>query len=376
MSEWTPRLKQLFAPLLNKAIIVLFYLGVMMLFFYSPLVLDYFGKNRSINVCAFTETFSPEAIERFEQSTGIKVNLTYVELDEQIYAKFKINDGEGYDVVNISDFMVQMLSKQDLLHHIDRTKIRNFDRVDTHLLQQAYDSENKYGVPHKWFMYGIMYDRDFFNMPSESMSFEFVFKDPEVLCKEGRVKAPYKICMIDSPVDAFFLAGLHLFKGQGFEDAQTQGAIEHLLIEQKKWVECYTLYSIEYFLLTGLVPIAITSSNFARKMWGMSDRFEFAIPQDGGILVIENLAIPKNSANTELAYQFIDFMISDEIAVLNSSVYGWVSSNKEAMSVASKDDKKGQLLPKDDLIKRLHIPLFSSGMRAKIEDIWLKVGFA
>ncbi|MFA5306331.1 MAG: spermidine/putrescine ABC transporter substrate-binding protein [Candidatus Babeliales bacterium] len=352
-----------FVSTAKKLVITLMYLGIVAFFFYLPLLVNCCGTHKTLNVCAFTETFSPEAIARFEQKTGIKVNLTYVELDEQIYAKFKINKGEGYDVINVSDFMVQMLQSQGLLHALDPAKVPCMEHINKMLLNQRYDQGNSYSVPHKWFMYGIIYDKKFFNISPEDVSLDLVFTKPSDIVNQGLAKIPYKICMLDSPIDSFFLASLYLFGHDHQLSDAVYDQVARLLVTQKKWVECYTLYTVEYFLLADIVPLAITSSNFANKVVRYDNRFQFVIPREGGILVIENLVIPKRSKNKELAYQFIDFMLSEEIARLNSSTYGWTSAHEKVAHITIEEDLK----------QRLYIPLFDASARARIEDVWLEV---
>ena len=124
---------------------------------------------------------------------GVKVNLTYVELDEQLYAKFRINEGDGYDVINISDFMVQILARQGYLQTLDHKAIPNLECINQCFLNQIYDPDNRYSVPHKWFMYGIVYDKTFFNCPPEQIDLGFVFKNPQEIVNQGIAKFSYKI---------------------------------------------------------------------------------------------------------------------------------------------------------------------------------------
>jgi spermidine/putrescine transport system substrate-binding protein len=377
MSDDSSRFKKAAIPVLSKVAVSAVYLLIIALFLYMPLLIDVYGTSKTLNVCAFTETFSPDAIKKFEQKTGVKVNLTYVELDEQLNAKFKVNEGEGYDVINVSDFMVKILGEQGLLQPLDHHLIRNSECVDIRLLNSEYDPRNQYSFPHKWFMYGIVYDKDFFKLVSDQIGLDFIFKPSSDLMKTGMLPATYKVCMLDSPLDSFFFASLYLFGHADYLTNEQQNKVQQLLVDQKQWVECYTLYSIEYFLTSKIVPIALTSSNFVRKMWNMGFDCAFTIPPEGGILVVENLAIPKHSKKTALAHKFIDFMLSDEIATMNSSFYGWASSNKKANeSVDMSVEKQKQLFPDNCVYKRLHIPLYSQQMRSKIDEMWLAVGFA
>ncbi len=358
MSKWWKRLPA-------RLVIVFCYLVLFAVCLYAPYVFNAFVQQKELNVCAFTNIFSPASIALFEERTGVKVNMTYAEMDEEIGAKFGINEGRGYDVINVSDFMVYYLSSQGYLLKLDHGKLKNSAQVNKQLLGRTFDPQNSYSLPHKWFMYGIVYDKNFFNLTPDQMSLDYIFTDPEELYKAGRVRAPYRVCMIDSPMDAYFLSMLSTFnRCDKFTDLQYQ-QIAGVLSNQKSWVECYTLYTVEYFLLSGVVPIALTSSDFVRKLHAVSDAYEFAIPREGGILVIENLVIPRVSTNSDMAHQFIDFMLSDEIALLNSSTYGWTSANGHV----------GEQLD-EELFARLHIPLFAPYARRQADDAWLRVGFA
>lgn len=361
---------------IRRSIIACLYIILFAVCLYIPpyIVDELCGAEKVLNVCAFTETFAPEAIERFEKKMGVTVNMTYVELDEQIYAKFKVDDGAGYDVINVSDFMAQILASQGLLSPLDHAKIKHKAGLNPLLLNLEFDCNNTFSLPHKWFLYGVVYDKKFFNLLPDQMNLNFVFKDPEELCAQSQVPNPYKVCMIDSPLDAYFLASL--FKKNGADITNPEG-LSPSLIAQKKWVECYTLYSIEYFLFKDIVPIALTSSNFMRKIWDEDKRFDFAIPQEGGILVVENLVIPQKSKRMNLAHAFIDFMLSDEIAELNGSTYKWSSANRKANQELDKEyPMLSHLYLTDTLMQRLHIPLLDVQRRREIYDSWLQVGFA
>src|SRR3990172_7050783 len=163
----------------GKILVIMLYVFLFALFLYMPLFLDVFSPSKAINICVFAETFSREAIGRFEQETGIKVNVIYAEIDEQIYAKFRINQARDYDVVNVSDFMVYRLAQQGFLHKLDYTQIPNLSLLDSRLMHRIYDPDNTYSVPHEWYAYGLVYEKSFFKQASEQMSLVFVFNDPE-----------------------------------------------------------------------------------------------------------------------------------------------------------------------------------------------------
>jgi len=354
-----------------------FFVAVIAAFLYAPHFWNTFPHRQSLNVCIFTETFTPEAIALFEKKTGIKVNITYVETDNQIYARFRINQGEGYDVVNVSDYLVAILKKEGWLRQINHSSITNFDQLDQRLMHHKFDYNNDYCMPHKWYVYGIVYDTKFFPQKPEKMSLAYLFQNPKELFQSGKVKAPYKICMLDDHLDVTYLTAIYLGKDPNNLNAQDLEEIKKILVTQKQWVEAYSVHSVQYFLFSEVVPVALTSSNYMRRMLDASNRFNFAVPKEGSILVIENLAIPRLSTKAELAQQFIDFMLSEEIATLNSSTYGYNSSHTKAINtIDARYFNNKNLCPDDKMFIKLSVPVLPTELKKIVEDMWLYIGFA
>ena len=154
-----------FYCLMRRLFITVLYIAFGASLLYSPRWwFAQFEKDRVLNVCAFTETFSYEAIEKFQKETGVKVNLTYVEIDAQTFAKFCINQCRDYDVMNLSDTYVYKVGNMGYLADIDWEKIPNASQISPMLKHRVYDPDDRYCVPNKWYTYGIVYDKYFFNV--------------------------------------------------------------------------------------------------------------------------------------------------------------------------------------------------------------------
>ncbi len=377
MNRYTIIKKTFLKTTIQKIVIMSFYVAIIAFFLYLPIILDIFSAQGALSVCVFSETFTQESIELFEKETGIKVNLTYVEMDELLYAKFRMNGAAGYDVVNISDYVVQGVSGQGQLARIDKAVVTSMAGINPNLRGLVYDPDNQYSVPHKWYVYGLVYDTLFFNKTPDEMSLRYIFNSPSSLLEQHVVPSTYKICMLDDARDALFMTTIYSLHKVAGLTASDIAIAKGLLVQQKSWVEAYTLHSVEYFLLAGITPIALMSSNYMRKIYAISDRYEFAIPKEGSMLIVENLAIPKTSKKVHLAQQFINFMLRDDIAALNSEAYGFNSANKHASEKLDESLRNNRhLFPDTSMFKRLHIPLLPISQRQAVEDMWLEVSFS
>ncbi len=346
-----------------------------MLFLYIPSFIRLGQQtDRTINVYMFTEFLSPEAIHAFEVAYGIKVIVQYYESNEELYAKFKINNGSGYDIITPSDYMIEYLKKDGLLQKIDYTKMQNARELDSRLLHHYFDQNNEYSVPLTWSVYGIIYDKHNMTNSCENVSWDLIFKNPYTLFKNRLIKKPYKICIFDDPRDVILIASYYLFRKIHNITQNDLIMIEQLLIDQKRWVECYTNFGLRYFLEGNIIACALTLSRYAHHILDVDNgRYGFKIPKEGSFLVIENFAIPSLSTKAVWAHKFINFMISYKYCIDHFKLYGGNPVNYKSYQLLKSTSLKDlQFFPNDDSFEKLLL-MHNEIPTGTIEDLWLRV---
>ena len=355
----------------NKIIILLFYLLIGIAFLHLPTLLSlFFKEEKTISVYAYADFITTECVEEFEKETGIKVRLKYFDNDNELLAKFEIDKGEGYDLITASDYAIELLIKKDILKKIDHSKIPNSTELDKKLLGHYFDPENQYGLPYFWSIYGIMFKKSILKKDIKEIGWDFVFQNPEKQLISGTNN---KIAMLDNPTESIFFTAIYLFGNvKNLTDTKLE-KIKEVLTQQKKWVEIYTSGSLQYYLLANVVNIAVASTAFTKKILDISDEYEFVIPQEGSILVIDLLTIPKLSKKADFAYQFINFLLSKKISAMNSKEYGYNPANKLAQEeIDEKFTKNKAFFPDQKTFKKLHL-MHNEVDPKKIEDLWLSV---
>lgn len=374
MNEPLNEKKHLFwFSLLGKAIITIFYSLLLVLFLYLPSIISLFNPAKNeLNICVFSEMLSSEAIAEFEKKYNVHVNITNFELDEELYVKFRINQGEGYDIVIVSEYIIPQLIKHDYLEPIDKKLITHADDLDPRLLNRNFDPENRFSIPVMWLSYGLLYDTAFFkNIPM----WDTIYKNPELLVRNGTVAEPFRVCILGEPRDLILLTAAYLFREMRPFSNEDLRKILAVLIEQKKWVECYTTASLQYFILSGVVPIAMAASNHAKRIMEISQDFNYVIPEEGSTFAIESLAIPRKSNRKELAHTFINFMISRESSYLHAAEFAHCPANKYVYDVLrSTDDFYKKFFPSEADFNRLYLPGEVID-REKVENVWIELSF-
>ena len=107
------------------------------------------ADNGEVIVYNWGEYVDPEALEMFEEETGIRVIYDEYETNEIMYPKVEAGAAE-YDVLCPSDYMIQKLIDNDLLAELDFDQLSN---ASANIGQQYWDKSqefdpgNKYSVP-------------------------------------------------------------------------------------------------------------------------------------------------------------------------------------------------------------------------------------
>lgn len=347
-----------------RTIIVFFYLTIILFFLFLPRLQDYFFQNNTLNIYSFSEFISFESIKEFEKKYNIKVNIKNFESNEELLTKFKITKGEGYDLITPSDYMVQLLQQEGLLHKLDHSKLPVIKELDERLLNKYYDPGNHYSLPLLWVTYGIVFKKNIFKKIPETIGLDLLFKDP---------KNSYKTCMIDDFIEAMFFTSLYLFGNvHSFDDASLE-KIKQRLIMQKKWLTMYLSQDIRYYLFSEIFTMAITTSANMRRILEERDDFDFKIPLEGSLYAIENFVIPADCKKIDLVYTFLNFILEKKMAELNSSRFGYNPSNKLAyQSIDEKFLHNVNFFPDEKTFARLHLTHNNTPLK-KLEEIWLEI---
>lgn len=323
----------------------------------------FFTKERSITVLAWSGTFDRQYVKKFEQSTGIKVYLSYYSSNEELLVKLRATGGRGYDLVVPSDYAVGMLRAEKLLKKIDKSRLTFYSALNPLLLGLPFDPLNDYSVPFEWEIYCIGIDRNFFassekitqpwdlifgsheryapesasqtavssrinissqmNIPLQTTAKKdsgkpLVLHARRSLGEEGSSskdtsaqQGDYRIIMTNDPLEAVVFAAGYLFGKIDTLAEEQICQIQRLLIKQKQWVEAYTNVRADYFLGTGSAHAAIVQSSEAWRAMRLYKNVDFIVPEKT-FISIEHCAIPIGCEREDLVYTFLNFMCTKE----------------------------------------------------------------
>ncbi len=260
--------------------------------------------------------------EYYYEKYGVKVIVNYstYATNEDMYSKLS-NSAVSYDIVIPSDYMIEKLIAEDLLLSFDvESEIENYKYIDDDFKKLYYDRDEQYAVPYTYGMMGIIYNKDLVSEEDiEEQSWGILWNE----------KYAGKILQFNNPRDAFATAMFWKGYDVNSTDPDVWDAALELLKEQKPLLQGYVNDEVFDKMTSGSAAIApyfvgdyLTMANTE----GAAD-LGFYYPTEGVNYFFDAMCIPKSSKNPELAKEYINFMLSEEVAVANAIYIGYASPN-------------------------------------------------
>lgn len=326
-------------------------------------------EGQTLHVYNWGEYTGENIIANFEEQTGATVVMELFDSNEQMY--IKVANGEAYDILVPSDYMIQRLIQEDLLQKLEQDKLTCMDLLAKDVKGLPYDPKNEYSVPYFWGTVGIVYDK--------------TKVDENDLKEQGFnifLNEKYKgdIYLYDSERDSFMMALKALGYSMNTENEQEIQEAYDWLVQcvQTMEPEIVTDEIIDN-MAQGRKAMGLIYSGDAAYVMSENENMGFYMPESGTNIWSDAMVIPKNAKNPDLAHAFINYVSDYEGAYDNSSYVGYTSANEEVMSVLSGEggDYEGinAYLPRTGNEKD-EVFVYNEKIKQVISNLWSRVKIA
>lgn len=346
--------------------------GIIAIFAMKPEVntdLPYSGQTLYIYLPG--EYMGEEIVPLFEEQTGATVIVENFDSNEQAY--IKVTNGESYDIIIPSDYMIQRLMKEGYLQKIDKSLITVWDELDEAVLSPAFDPDNEYSVSYFWGTVGIVYDKT-------KVSEEDLKEQGFGIFLNEKYKGD--IYVYDSERDSFMMALKDLGYSMNTEnEAELQEAYEWL-------VQCVTTMDPEIVtdeiidnMAQGRKALGLCYSGDATYIMSENENMGFYMPDYGTNRWYDSMVIPTTAESYELAHEFMNFVNSYDMAYANSDWVGYTSPNLAVKEDLSSEEEEGSYAGINAYIPRTDHPLdevfvFNEEVKKLMGNLWSKVKIA
>lgn len=256
-------------------------------------------------------------IKSFEKKTKIKVNYATFDSNESLYAKLKTTN--DFDVILPSSYFIKKLVHEGTLLKIDKNKIPNIKNINPLFLNKDFDKKNLYSLPFSWGATGMFSNKKYFKpLTNWHQLWQKEFRNTLLLMDDAR--------------EVFAIALLSL--GYSPNDSN----LNHLYQAYKKLkllnknIKMITSNTIQGLIIDEDARIGMAWSGDIFKVQQENTNVIIHYPKEGYSLWIDCLAILRNAPHKQQAYQFINFLLRNDISIKSQEAEGMASTNLMAHS--------------------------------------------
>jgi spermidine/putrescine transport system permease protein len=280
----------------------------------APVLLRAAGE---LNLFGWSEYVPQEVIDGFTAETGVKVNFETYASNEELLSKL-VAGGGAYDLVQPSEYTVELMIRRHMLAPLDRTQLPNRKNIGAEFLSLPYDPAGQYSIPYMTGTVGIVVNTEKVKEPIKGYKdvFQAKYADRLVVLNDNRELvswALHTLGLTSSDVSAANLAQARPIVGAWV-----------------KLVKVFDSDSPKTALLNGDVDIGIVWSGEAAICWNESKKFQYVLPVEGAHMFVDSLCIPATAKNKAAAHQFMNYIMRPEVSKIISDKFPYTNPNLAA----------------------------------------------
>jgi len=308
-----------------------------------------------VNVYNWDTYIGNTTLQTFTEATGVEVQYDLYANLEEMFAKFQ-EGNPGYDVIFPSDYMLEAMRKADMLEELDRSKLPNFANIDPNFLDPSFDPGCKYNIPYFWGSVGIGYRKSKVETPK---SWGDVFDSDKY---SGR------IALLADQRFVLALALMYLGHSANSTSAEEIGEARDLLIKQKPHLKAFVPDSGQDMLIAGDVDIVMEWNGDVLKVMAEDDDLSYVLPDEGSVIWIDGLCIPKGAPNPDNAYKFLNHIHDPHVNAEIANTIHYATTNKAAQAYVDPADLNNPAVyPPDEIVAKCEA-LIDVGDALKLYD--------
>lgn len=293
------------------------------------------GLSGELNLYTWDGMFPQEILTGFEEETGVRINFSHFDYDEDMLAKLEETKGGDYDLVIADDYIIEVVIQEGLAQKLDTTRLENYDNLNPVFMSQFYDPQNEYTVPYGAGIPLILYDPALTDV--EITGYEDLWNP--ALEDNVAITANYRV------INGITLKTLG--ESMNTEDLDVIRKAGDKLIELAPNIRVINDSNTQDYLISGEVAAAFLYTSQVYTALNAREDLEIVYPREGLGFGIMGAFIPCDAPNADAAYAFIDYINRPENAAACFEYIGYYCTNKAAEEHISEEMKPLIVLPED-----------------------------
>ncbi|MGL4650297.1 MAG: ABC transporter substrate-binding protein [Caldilineaceae bacterium] len=274
-----------------------------------------------LNLYTFAEYVPDDHVRCFEEAYGITVNRDVYSTNSELYAKLA-SGASSYDVVQPTDYILDVLIRQELLQPLDKSRLTVFDGLDPAYLDQPFDPGNEFTVPYQAGTYAIAVNTD------------AVATVPDSWADLWNAEYAGRLTFLDDARSVIGLTMLTLGHPLNSTDPLHLDEAQARLLELVPNIKLFESDNPKAALLGGDVDLGMVWTGEAVLAQRENPAITYVYPSEGAILWQDNYAIPATAPHTDAAHAFINYTLQPELFWLTLRDFPYTNPNAAALEWA------------------------------------------
>lgn len=293
------------------------------------------GLSGELNLYTWDGMFPQEVLDNFEAETGVKINYSNFDYDEDMLAKLEETKGGDYDLVIADDYIIELVIQEGLAQKLDKNQISNFSNVNPIYQGYFYDLSDEYTIPVGAGIPLIVYDKEATGF--EITSYEDLWN--EKLENNLAIVGNYRV------IDGITLKTM----GESFntEDLDTISKAGERLVELAPNIRLISDSNTQDYIVSGEASAALLYTSQVTQALMARPELSVAYPKEGLGFGIMAGFIPSEAPNAAAAHAFLDYILQPENGAKCAEYLGYYCTNKAAEEFISEEMKPMITLPDD-----------------------------
>lgn len=293
----------------------------------------YRGLSGELNLYTWDGMFPQEVLEGFEEATGVKINYSNFDYDEDMLAKLEETQGGVYDLVIADDYIIELAVQEGLVQKLDQNKIANFGNINPLYQGQFYDEKDEYTVPYGAGIPLIVYDPEVTGF--ELNSYEDLWNP--ALENNVALVANYRV------INGITLKTMN--ESFNTENVDAIMAAGEKLKELAPNIRVINDSNTQDFLLSGEVGAAFLYTSQVTMALDSNPDLKICYPKEGLGFGIMAGFIPSQAPNADAAHAFLNYILDAETAAACFTHIGYYCTNKMAEEYIPEELKEMLVVP-------------------------------
>lgn len=315
-------------------------------------------KKPVLHVYTWSDYIKPELVQQFERENNCKVVIDTYDSNEAMYAKLKAG-ATGYDLLFPSSYMVKIMNDQGMLQKLNLDLIPNRKNIDPAYMNLAIDKEMDHSVPYTVTITCLGY------LGSKVKDFKptWAMLDREDL--KGRMT------MLNDHREVIGSALKFLGYSINTVADQELAAAKEVVLRWKKNLAKFENEQYKTGLASGEFLLTHGYSGDLMLVQSENPDIQIAVPEEGSQINFDDMVIPANAPQPELAHKMINFILEPQSAAELTEFIYFLCPNLPSYDLLSEEIRQDPILfPPADVVAKLETLADLGEDNVKYTKIW------